>query len=248
MSPRVLIIGATSAIAQALARRLALRAARFVLVARDAARLAHNADDLRVRGAVDVRTLRLDALHTAAHAAMVDEAFAAFAGFDVVLLAHGVLPDQPACEASVDAALASFDLNARSVLALLTAIAPRLQAQRSGVLAIIASPAGERGRQSNYVYGAAKAAVIALASGLRHKLAGSGVRVLTIQPGFVDTPMTAAMAKSGPLWATPDRVAADIERALNAGVNGTLYTPWFWRWIMLVIRLVPERLFKRLSI
>jgi hypothetical protein len=129
------------------------------------------------------------------------------------------------------------------VLALLTDLANRFERQGSGAIGVISSPAGDRGRQSNYVYGAAKAAVTNLASGLRHRLAGKGVRVVTILPGFVDTPMTAGFRK-GPLWASAEKVAADIQRAMDGGF-GVVYTPWFWRWIMLLIRHVPERLFIR---
>ena len=243
MSCRILIIGATSAIATAVARRQAVGAARIFLVGRQGALLRALADDLRVRGAAEVDLEILDALDTAAHATVVERAFARWDGFDQVLVAHGVLPDQTACERSVDAALAAFDINARSVLALALLLASRLEAQGSGAITLISSPAGERGRQSNYIYGAAKASVTVLAAGLRHRLASRGVRVLTILPGFVDTPMTASFAK-GALWATPDRVAADIVRALEAGF-GTIYTPWFWRWIMAIIRSVPERIFIR---
>jgi decaprenylphospho-beta-D-erythro-pentofuranosid-2-ulose 2-reductase len=243
MSERLLIIGATSAIATAVARRYAQRGARIGLIARRADALDALAADLRVRGAAEVATWVLDANDIARHAGCLDAAWKRFDGVDHALLAHGVLPDQAECQASVAAALASFDTNARSVLALLTDLANRFERQGSGTIGVISSPAGDRGRASNYVYGAAKAAVTNLASGLRHRLAGRGVRVVTILPGFVDTPMTAAFPK-GPLWATPERVADDIERALARGF-GAVYTPWFWRWIMLLIRHVPERLFVR---
>lgn len=245
MSERLLVIGANSAIAQALARRHAARHGRLFLVGRDAAALQVRADELRRLGAADVRLAVLDASDIERHAAVVDAAFAAFDGLDAALLAHGVLPDQTACEASVAPMLAAFDTNARSVVALLTPLANRFEQQRSGVIAVISSPAADRGRASNYVYGAAKAAVSVFASGLRQRLRGSGVRVVTLSPGFVDTPMTAAF-KKGPLWASPERVAADIDRALRTR-SGTVYTPWFWRWIMLVIRSIPERLFSRMK-
>jgi short-subunit dehydrogenase len=243
MSQRVLIIGATSAIAHAVARRCAARGARLFLIARRAEALDANAADLRVRGAAQVETALLDANDTARHAAVLDRAFSAFGGFDAALVAHGTLPDQARCERSVEAALESFDTNARSVIALLTELANRFEAQGGGAIGVISSPAGDRGRASNYVYGAAKAAVSNFASGLRHRLFTKGVRVLTIEPGFVDTPMTAAFDK-GALWASPDRVAVDIERALARGF-GVVYTPWFWRWIMLLIKHVPERVFVR---
>jgi hypothetical protein len=243
MNTRVLIIGATSAIATAVARRYAAASARLFLVGRRMPALLALADDLRVRGAAEVDCAELDANDIASHARVIEQAWTRWSGVDRILVAHGVLPDQPQCEQSVDDALASFDTNARSVLALLLPLATRLEAQGSGSLAVISSPAGDRGRQSNYVYGAAKGAVTVLAAGLRHRLASKGVRVITILPGFVDTPMTASFRK-GALWATPERVANDVERAMERGF-GTVYTPWFWRWIMLVIRHVPEALFVR---
>jgi decaprenylphospho-beta-D-erythro-pentofuranosid-2-ulose 2-reductase len=118
--------------------------------------------------------------------------------------------------------------------------------QKSGTLAVISSVAGDRGRQSNYVYGAAKGMVNIFAQGLRNRLFKSGVNVLTIKPGFVDTPMTAGFRK-GFLWATPERVARDIVKAI-AGRESEVYTPVFWRALMIPIRLLPEWLFKRLSL
>ncbi len=240
---RILVVGATSAIAHAVARRYAARGARLLLIGRRAAALEANAADLRTRGAADVRTVVLDVADIQAQPAMIDAAFAAFGGVDGALVAYGTLPEQATAERSVAEMLAGFDTNARSVLALLTLLALRFEAQRSGCLAVISSPAGERGRASNYVYGAAKAAVSVFAAGLRHRLHAHGVRVVTIVPGFVDTPMTAAFPK-GPLWASADRVAVDIEAALDGGF-GVVYTPWFWRPIMRIIRGLPERVFVR---
>jgi len=244
MRPRVLIIGATSAIAHAVARRYAGRQAALFLIGRRLPALEANAADLVVRGAEAVGCALLDANDHDRHEAVLAEAWAAYGGFDVALVAHGVLPDQAAAERSVTATLESFDTNAASVIALLTLLANRFEAQGSGVIAVISSPAGDRGRASNYVYGAAKAAVTVFAAGLRHRLHAKGVRVITIVPGFVDTPMTAGIAKTGPLWAAPEQVARDIVRALERGF-GVVYTPGFWRWIMSAIRHVPERLFVR---
>jgi short-subunit dehydrogenase len=243
MNERLLIIGATSAIATAVARRYAARQAHVGLIGRRAEALDALAADLRVRGAAEVETWVLDVNDIAGHTACLDTAWHRFEGFDHALVAHGVLPDQAECQASVAAAIASFDTNARSVLALLTDLANRFERQGSGAIGVISSPAGDRGRASNYVYGCAKAAVTNLASGLRHRLASKGVRVITILPGFVDTPMTAEFRK-GILWAQPESVAKDIERALQSR-SGVIYTPWFWSWIMLVIRHIPERIFVR---
>jgi len=240
---RVLIIGATSAIAGAVARRYAARGARLALLGRREDALQANAADLRVRGAAEVAIDVLDLLDTERHAEVLERAWDRWGGIDVLLLAHGVLPEQHAAELSVGLTLASFDSNARSVLALLTDLATRFERQGCGVIGVISSPAAQRGRASNYVYGAAKAAVSNFCSGLRHRLFSKGVRVLTILPGFVDTPMTAGFAK-GPLWATPELVAREIERALDSK-NGTLYTPWFWRPIMTLVIHLPQALFLR---
>jgi decaprenylphospho-beta-D-erythro-pentofuranosid-2-ulose 2-reductase len=238
----VLIIGATSAIATAVARRCAQRGARLALLARQLPLARDLAADLLVRGATEALPLPFDALDIEQQEPALAAAFAAFGGFESVLIAYGSLPDQAACEASLQAALQAFDLNARATVATLGLLAPRLQAQGFGVLGVIASPAGERGRASNYVYGASKAAVAAMASCLRHRLHAHGVRVTTVLPGFVDTPMTAGFDKSGPLWATPERVAQDIEAALERG-PARVYTPWFWRWIMFIVRALPDAVF-----
>jgi decaprenylphospho-beta-D-erythro-pentofuranosid-2-ulose 2-reductase len=246
MTTRLLVVGATSAIAHAVARRYASEHASIYLIARNGSGLTDNAADLSVRGAASVGTAILDALDMDRHDAVLDAAFASFGGFDAALVAWGVLPDQGASQRSAQAALISFDINARAVIAVLTALANRFESQGSGVIAVLSSPAGDRGRASNYVYGAAKAAVSTFSSGLRHRLRPTGVRVLTIEPGFVDTPMTSGFEK-GILWTTPDRVAVDIKRALKHGF-GVVYTPWFWRWIMVIIRALPERLFVRTSL
>ena len=242
-SPRVLVVGATSAIATAVMRRYARLGARLFVIGRRGDALEVAAADLRVRGAREVESTLLDVNDLERHRAVLDAVWSKWAGLDVVLLAHGTLPDQSSAQGSVEETLASFDTNGRSVIALLTDLANRFELQGSGVIGVISSPAGDRGRASNYVYGAAKAAVTNFASGLRHRLYGKGVRVVTILPGFVDTPMTAAFPK-GPLWASPDRVAGDIVCALQRR-NGTLYTPWFWRLIMLIVIHLPERLFLR---
>jgi len=243
---RILIVGATSAIAEATARLFAQAGDQLLLAARDRAKLEIVGADLRVRGASQVELFELDVLDYAQHPVVLDEAVARLGGLDVLLVAHGTLPDQAACQASFDTARREFEVNALSVLSLLTHAANRFEPQRSGTIAVISSVAGERGRQSNYLYGAAKGAVSLFLQGLRNRLERQGVQVVTILPGFVDTPMTAAFPK-GPLWASPETVARDIERAIEKG-RDVVYTPWFWRFIMLVIRLIPERIFKRLSL
>ncbi len=242
----VLIVGATSAIAEACARRYAGRGATLYLTGRDQARLQVIADDLKVRGAAAVHVALLDVNDSAGQARVVDAAWALLTRVDVVLVAHGTLPEQARCESSPDYALAEFNTNASATLALLTRLAPRMAAQRQGTIAVISSVAGDRGRASNYLYGSAKAAVSTFLSGLRQRLARDGVNVLTIKPGFVDTPMTREF-KKGALWASPDQVAGGIVRAIDRR-RSIAYVPWFWAGIMLVIKHIPEFVFRRIKL
>lgn len=243
---KILIIGATSAIAQAVAQRYAARGARLYLLARDANRLSPLADDLKVRGATRVEYAVFDADNTMQHAALLDQAIANLGGFDICLIAYGTLSDQAACETSIELTLQTLHTNALSVISLLTHLGNYCAAEQYGTLAVIGSVAGDRGRQSNYVYGTAKGALEIFLQGLRNRLAHRGAHVLTIKPGFVDTPMTRHLDK-GPLWATPERVALGIERAIAARRN-IVYLPGFWRFIMLIIRSIPEAVFKRLKL
>jgi short-subunit dehydrogenase len=242
----VLIIGATSAIAQATATRYAAEGARFFLVGRSVSRLEAVADDLRVRGAAMADTYTLDVTAIARHAEMLDAATDTLGTIDAVLIAHGTLGDQQASEAHVEAMLREWETNCTSTIALLTLLANRFERQHHGTIAVITSVAGDRGRQSNYVYGAAKAALNTFLQGLRGRLSKANVHVVTIKPGFVDTPMTAHLPK-GMLFAAPERVGADIYRAMTRGTD-VVYTPRFWWFIMATVRAVPERVFKKISI
>jgi decaprenylphospho-beta-D-erythro-pentofuranosid-2-ulose 2-reductase len=244
---KILIIGATSAIAEAVARKYAQRSDALFLVARNAERLQAIAADLDVRGAARAATATLDVADFSAHAAIIEAAERELGGLDVALIAHGTLSDQSECEKSVDTLRREFDINALSTMSLLTTLANTFEARKRGTLAVISSVAGDRGRQSNYAYGSAKAAVTAFLSGLRQRLAKSNVDVLTIKPGFVDTPMTAAIANKGALWATPDRIADGIVHAIDKRRN-VVYLPWFWWGIMQVIRHIPEFVFKKLKL
>jgi len=244
---RVLIIGATSAIAEATARIFAARGDALFLVARNAERLQAIKADLDVRGAVRTAIATLDVADFTAHRAIVDRAERELGGLDTVLIAHGTLSDQRECEGSIDALRREFDVNALSTMAILTMLANTCETRKAGMLAVISSVAGDRGRQSNYAYAATKAAVTAFLSGLRQRLAKSGVDVLTIKPGFVDTPMTANIANKGALWAKPDAVAAGIVRAIDKR-RSVVYLPWFWAPIMLVIKHIPESIFKKLKL
>ena len=241
----VLIIGATSAIAEATARIFAARGDALMLIGRDKSRLNEIAADLRLRGSGSVDVGYLDVTDFDEHAAILEQVRQAFQTLDIVLIAHGTLPDQPECQHSIDALRHEFDTNAVGTLALITILANFLQAQRHGCLAAIGSVAGDRGRAQNYVYASAKAAVDAFLSGLRQRLHGSGVTILTIKPGFVDTPMTSAFDK-GLLWAKPKDVAKGIVKAIDRKKD-IVYLPGFWRFVMLAICHIPEFAFKRMS-
>jgi len=243
---KTLIIGATSAIAQATARRFAEAGDALFLVARNADRLPIIADDLKVRGASGVQVQALDVLDYDRHRAVIDTAIAAFDGLDLVLIAHGVLPDQQACERSFDSTRQAFEINTLSTLSLLTHLANYFEGRGQGTIAVISSVAGDRGRQSNCVYGSAKGAVTIFLQGLRNRLHRSGVNVITVKPGFVDTPMTSAFEK-GALWATPEQVADRIVAAVAKGIDVS-YAPSFWRLAMALILSIPERLFKRMKL
>jgi short-subunit dehydrogenase len=243
---KVLIVGATSAIAEATARIFAARGDALFLVGRNTAVLENIAMDLRVRGAPEVGVHTMDANELAAHEPMLDRAENLLGGLDTVLIAYGTLSDQKACERSAALTVQEIGNNGVSVTALLTHIANRFEQRRAGSIAVISSVAGDRGRQSNYVYGSAKALVTAFLSGLRQRLHKAGVAVITIEPGFVDTPMTAAFRK-GFLWAKPQQVASGIVRAIDRSAS-VVYLPGFWRPIMFIIRSIPESLFQRLQL
>ena len=243
---KILIIGANSAIAEACAKRFAAQGHSLYLLARNSARLESLAQDLRVRGAAAVHCATFEANALETHQALLEQVKAELNGLDRVLIAHGTLSDQQACEQSVDLTLQELQTNALSVIALLTLLANHFEQQRHGSIAVIGSVAGDRGRQSNYIYGTAKGALSTFLQGVRNRLQKSGVQVLTIKPGFVDTPMTASFPK-GPLWATPEKVALDIDKAIEKKKD-VLYTPGFWMLIMQIIKSVPEKIFKRLSL
>ena len=234
----VVILGATSAIANEVAKLYAKSGASLFLVARDAAKLEAVAADLRVRGAADVKTLVADLADRHRDA----EIAAMTATPDVVLIAHGTLPDQRGIDTDAQAQVDAFELNATSVIALAAQFANVLERNRKGTLAVIGSVAGDRGRRSNYVYGAAKAAIHAYCEGLRGRLAEAGARVVVIKPGWVDTPMTGAIKKN-PLFASAASVAKGIERAI-ASSRGVVYLPGYWRWISLIVQLLPSKLVK----
>lgn len=243
---RILILGATSAIAEQTARRYAERGEQLMLVARDKDKLKRLAEDLKIRGAGQIEWQDLDLNDMTQHEALLIKTEKELGGLDMVLVAYGTLGEQQAGEQSFEVIRQELQTNCLSVLSLLTLCANHFEAQQSGTIAVISSVAGDRGRQSNYIYGTAKGALSIFLQGLRNRLHKAGVQVLTIKPGFVDTPMTREFSK-GPLWVSPEVIAAGIVKAVDKR-RDVVYLPFFWRYIMLIIKLIPERLFKRLSL
>lgn len=243
---KLLILGATSAIAHETAKNFAVDGADVVLVARNEAKLKLVRDDLLVRGAKSATAITADLSDISNHAALLDQVNTTLGGLDAVLIAHGTLGDQATSQASLDTTLQEFTTNGLSYISLLTLLGNQFEAQRQGCIAVISSVAGDRGRGSNYVYGSAKSAVTAFTSGLRNRLSKVGVAVVTIKPGFVDTPMTAHIKKNA-LFAKPEAVGKRIYQAMVKG-EAVVYVPWFWQYVMMIIRAVPEGIFKKLSL
>lgn len=243
---RIVILGAASAIAEAAARIWAAQGARLILVGRDSERLDMIAADLKARGAAEVIPWTLDYAAPGASAALGEMA-GRLGGLDILLLAYGVLGDQAALERDPDAVARLIQINFTSAAAWCLAAASILEKQRAGALLVIGSVAGDRGRRSNFIYGATKGGLAKLVEGIAHKLAPLGARAVLIKPGFVDTPMTAAIEKKGLLWATPDQVGAIIAAASEKKAV-TVYAPWFWQPIMLIIRNLPAIVFNKLNI
>lgn len=240
----VLVLGGGSEIALATARLLVERGARGVtLLGRHPEAMLATAEPLRLAGA-EVAVARFDAADANDSVHAIDEAFRAHGDFDIVLLAFGVLGDQARYEE--DPVLAAHDarINVAGTLASGLAVARALRTQGHGVLVVLSSVAGQRPRRSNFVYGAAKAAVDAFARGLDEALRGSGARVMTVRPGFVHTKMTAGLP-AAPLSQSADQVAAAIVAGLDAGAS-VVWAPPALRWLFLVLRHLPQAIFRRL--
>ena len=245
-SERVLIIGATSAIAKATARIYAEKGCHLHLIARNEAALQDLTSDLSVRGASKVEFSLLDVNDFEKHANILQQALDTLGALDVVLICHGSLPDQQASEKDFELARHEINTNGLSVISLLTVLSQYLIAQRRGTIAVVTSVAGDRGRQSNFVYGAVKAMVSTYLQGLRGRLLPHNVHVVDIRPGFVDSPMTAHLAK-GPLFSSPTRIGRIIVNSIEKRRH-TVYAPGYWRIIMFLVRSLPEVVFKHIKL
>jgi decaprenylphospho-beta-D-erythro-pentofuranosid-2-ulose 2-reductase len=243
---RILVFGATSAICHALLKLYATEGCSVFLAARNRDKLTTIADDLSVRGGTIAGSCSYDFNAYDKHEEVVAEAQSSLGNIDLVIVAHGSLPSQLECESSSAALKVCMDDNFTSAAVIIQCCAESLAQQGRGTLAVVSSVAGDRGRKSNYVYGAAKSGIDTLLQGLRGRFSGTGVNIVNIKPGMVISPMTADM-KHGALWSTPQAIAPKIYRAIATG-RAVCYVPGYWRLIMWVIRALPTRILARLPI
>jgi len=225
------------------------RGCRLILAGRTVEELEKIAADLRVRYQTEVQIELFEALDFASHAAFVDRCLQRSGGdLHGVILCYGYMVSQATTQTDFAEARRTIDINFTSPVSILNLFANYFEQCQRGYIAAISSVAGDRGRQSNYLYGATKAALSVYLQGLRNRLHRNGVHVFTIKPGFVDTPMTHGLLNPNSLLvASPEKVARDIERAIQRE-NDVIYTPWFWRGIMSIVRSIPESVFKRLKL
>lgn len=244
---KILVIGAASAIAHETEKLFAEEGVQMFLTDLKLSRLQSVKDDLLARNKnnkIDIK--EFNALDFELHSDLFSNASEAMGGIDIVFIAHGSLPDQPLMQTDYLQAVEHFKINGLSVISLATLAGDYFDKQGSGTIAVISSVAGDRGRSSNYLYGSAKAAVSTFLSGLRNRLSAKGIKVVTIKPGMVDTPMTADIPKNF-LFAKPKVVGKGIYDAINSGKD-IAYVPGYWRLIMFVIKHIPEVIFKKMSL
>ena len=245
---RIVIIGATSAIAEHCVRLWAQeQPLDLTLVGRDTNRIERVAADLTARSpGSDIHVTQVDFLDVAAIQAAVDEIAKPHA-IDIVLIAHGSLPEQDACQNDLKACREALEINGISPMLFAEAFAKHMAKADSGTLVLVGSVAGDRGRKSNYVYGAAKGLVTRYAQGLQHRFAGTGVKVVLVKPGPTDTPMTAHLKAQGAKLAPVEEIARNIVEGVKRG-QPVVYAPPKWRLIMLIIQHLPNFIFHKLNI
>ncbi len=244
---QVVIFGATSEVAQHVLRLHAEQSDQILLVARNEERLKIVAHDAATRGAEIVDTICTDLGNTAEMEPLMQKLCNRLNRKTDWYFFQGELPDQQAAQTDWLTTQSALDTNFTCIAAALHYIANHIEHHQGGTVVVITSVAGLRGRQSNYIYGTGKGALNIYLQGLRNRLHKSNGQVITVMPGFIKTAMTAGMKREGFLWATPDRVANDIYKAVQ-NRRDICYTPWFWRYIMLIIQHIPETIFKRLNL
>lgn len=236
----VLIIGATSAIAEEICKLFAINDnANLFLVGRSRDKLDAIADELRILGANSIKKYYADLALLGEHNELIEDIFKN--GIDHVIIAHGSLTDEELARKNIKYALEELNLNLTSYVSLSLLIANKLETQKHGSLTLIGSVAGDRGREKVCLYGCAKSGLSSLGQALAQRLGKIGINVLTVKPGLIDTPMTKAY-KTNALIYPAKKAGLDIYKAIKSKQK-IIYTPWFWRYIMLVIRLLPQNIF-----
>lgn len=244
---KIIVIGATSAIAQAFCKEtLKNNHHHFFLVGRDESKLKAIAQDLQVRGAKSVETHVQDLNELSSHADIINLAAAKMLGIDWALIAHGILGEQKTAEVNFTESLEIIQSNYLSQVSLLHHLANYMEKHKNGVIGVLSSVAGDRGRRSNYIYGSAKAGITAYLSGLRVRLNQVNVQVITVKMGFVDSPMTQNF-KKGPLWAKPEQIAEKLVPLYQQQISREVYLPKFWFFVMTIIKFIPTKIFLKLK-
>lgn len=244
----VVVVGALSSVARAVADQFARQGFSILLAGRDVEELRRIAKDLTIRHEVPCHVRFFDALDNAGHSSFLDQCSESFGNLPGgIVYCAGYMADQQLAQMDTAAMRRTMEVNLLGAISILEKFAAAFEKHGSGFIAAISSVAGERGRKSNYIYGAAKAGLTAYLSGLRNRLYTANVQVTTILPGFIDTAMTFGLPLPGPLVASPEGAGKVIVKAILRGAN-TVYVPFFWRWIMLIIRNIPEWQFKKMSI
>ena len=246
MRSNVLIIGASSAIAYETARIYAEKGSQLMLVARNLDKLEIIKKDLLTRGAITVGVTSWDLFDFEHHDEILHKSISTLGTIDIVLIAHGSLPNQTQTELDYKLTEQEIKINFLSIVSLLTILGKYFAERKQGTIAVISSVAGDRGRMSNYIYGSAKGALSIFLEGFRNRLFHRGVNIVTIKPGFVSTPMTDHIEKNF-LYVHPKVIASGIYNAITQG-KSVSYLPWFWKYIMFIIKILPEFIFKRLKL
>ena len=245
---KILIFGATSAIAESCCRQFAIQNKSLFLYGRDKNKLQLIAKDLKIRGALQVAFDYFDAEEHQENARLlIEKADKELIGFDTVVLAHGILPNQRKCQKSIKLSQQVININLLSMISYLTELGDYFKKKGGGTIVVISSISGDRGRQSNYIYGTSKGGLSLFCQGLRNELHDKNINIITIKPGFIDTPMTAKFNQKNIFWSKPDKIAKDIIQAIR-NKSSEVYTPWYWYWIMLLITIIPENIFKRMKL
>ena len=242
----LLILGANSLIAHAAASHFASAGRNIIFAGRKQDEPGKFANDFSIRYKVTCNAEIIDALDYSSHKTFTQNILAKYPDLEYILIVFGYLGQQEKAQADFEEARKIIDTNYTGVVSVCEMFAAEFESQKKGNIAVISSVAGDRGRQSNYMYGSAKAALSAYLSGLRSRLFKSGVNVLTIKPGFVNTPMTYGMPMPKPLVASPEKVGKDIYKAMIKR-KSVIYTPFYWRWIMCIVKALPEFIFKKLK-